>query len=78
VTKWDLAKGVRGGQRVRSGTAIQLELGMYFVRDKQLYYVVDLEHDTHNFLIENCASLARQWHDAEELEQESIMIVGRG
>jgi len=53
-------------------------LGTYFVQEGQLYYVIDFEYDTHNFLIENCSSLVRQWRDFEDLETADIMIVGRG
>ena len=73
--------GVRGGQRVRRvtlKTEPRVVLGTYFVQEGQLYYVIDFEYDTHNFLIENCSSLVRQWRDFEDLETADIMIVGRG
>jgi len=76
MTKWELARGVRGGQR-DIPTILQMGLGTYYVWDRQLYYILDMD-DAGNFLVENCTTLSREWHTAEEIWQNDVMIVGRG
>jgi len=76
VTKWELARGVRGGQRGFEEQP-QVGLGTYYVQNRRLYYVLDMDDDA-NFLVEDCITLGRAWHTPEEIWQENVMIVGRG
>jgi hypothetical protein len=47
---------------------LRLAKGMYFVHYGRLYYVVDVEHDTNNYLIENCLTYEKTFMSGDFLE----------
>jgi hypothetical protein len=54
-----------------------LARGTYFVRHERLYYVLDYELDTLNILVENCATLHKEWFTAIQLDEDGYRIVRR-